>query len=305
MAERSLTSGLSFVRTIVLRWRAALITPFGQALALAAVLALGWWVLALAVRGSGVRVLVWDDQVSTFTAANLSHPYSVPGFVNPPWTMVFLAPLRLLPLEGAVLTQMLIYFLTLTALMQKFGRGQVRLAAAVALTSPLALDTALELNIDWLVCLGLLVPPAYSAPLLLVKPQNALGYLLSFNRRDLIRWLIVTLTVVLISFVVWGNWVQGWIDNTQSKLVVWAINVAPAALIGAPASLVIGALLAAAALRRRDPVWGILAGTCFVPYLAGYSAMLPFALIGARFPRAALLVSLALWLAVGLLFWPR
>lgn len=279
-------------------------TPLGQALALAALLAFFWWAAALALRGSGIRLLVWDDQVSTFTAANLIAPYSVPGFVNPPWTMVFLAPFSLLPLEWAVLAQMLIYFLTLTVIIHKFGRGRVRLAAIVALTSPLALDTALELNIDWLVCLGLLVPPSYSAPLLLVKPQNALGYLLSFSWRDLIRWGIVALITALVSFLVWGNWIQGWIDNTQSKLVVWAINVAPVALIGIPGAILLGLALAVVAVRRHDPVWGILAGVCFVPYLAGYSALLPFTLVTARFPRAALVISGAIWCAVLLLFRP-
>ena len=98
-------------------------------------------------------------------------------FANPPWTAALLAPFGLLPLELSALLQIGLYFAILTGVIYKFG-GSFK-TVLIVFTSFMALDSAIELNVEWLVALGLLVPAALSGPLLLVKPQIALGYGLS------------------------------------------------------------------------------------------------------------------------------
>jgi hypothetical protein len=268
-----------------------------KALALALVLAAIAWLAAYALRTNG-GFLVWDDQQATFTNAAhyLGDPYALPGLKNPPWALLPLIPFSFLSLPLATLIQMLIYFGLLAAVITRFGGGLG--AVALTLTSPLALDAAINLNIDWLVAFGLLVPRPWSAPLLLLKPQNALGYLLSFGRRDLVRWVLVALVTVLLSLLLWGAWPLAMLEASRRYSVAWQINLAPQSVIGVPLALVIGLALAFTAYRRRDPVIGILSGLFFVPYIGSYSLLLPFGLVAARWFRPALIVGLALWIAL-------
>lgn len=268
-----------------------------QALGLALLLGLAAWLIAYALRERG-GFLVWDDQLATFTNAAhyLGDPYALPGLKNPPWALLPLIPFSFLSLPLATLIQMLIYFGLLAAVITRFGGGLG--AVALTLTSPLALDAAINLNIDWLVALGLLVPRPWSAPLLLLKPQNALGYLLSFSWRDFVRWVLAALVTFLLSLLLWGAWPLAMIEAARRYSVAWQINLAPQSVIGVPLALALGLALAFIAYRRRDPVIGILAGLCFVPYIGSYSLLLPFGLIAARWFRPALIVGLGLWIAL-------
>jgi hypothetical protein len=284
------------------------LTPaFKQAFLLAIVAGVLWWGFALSVKQSGIMMLIWDDQRATFTTGYLLRPYDAPGFINPPWAMLLLVPFSLLHFETAVLLQMTLYFVILTGIIFKFGgKKRLLLAVIVVLFSPLALNTALEINIDWMIALGLLVPPAWSAPLLLIKPQSATGYIAGFSRRDLMRCLILALLTLLLSFIIWGNWIPLLLHNIEVYSISPLVNLAPMAILraflspalGTIVSLLMGAALLWQAFRRHDPVLGLFGGLFCVPYLAGYSLMLPFTLIAARYPRIAAVINMALWLGV-------
>src|SRR5258708_25396373 len=79
-------------------------TTFNAALVISMVVAVVWWLIALLLR-EGQIAPVRHDQATNFTQLgfHLADPYSVAGFVNPPWTAVLLAPLALLPLPFATL----------------------------------------------------------------------------------------------------------------------------------------------------------------------------------------------------------
>src|SRR5260370_38081003 len=74
-------------------------TTFNAALVISIVVAVVWWLISLLLR-EGQIAPVWHDQATNFTRLgfHLADPYSVPGFVNPPWTAVMLAPLPIIPL---------------------------------------------------------------------------------------------------------------------------------------------------------------------------------------------------------------
>lgn len=291
---------------------------YKQTLLLALAAAVLWWCFAVWLTLNTVPGTVWEDQRWTFLNVNLRQPYQTPGFVNPPWTVLFLLPLQPFSLGGGVMLQLIIFFVCLVGLIHRFGGKTPFWTMLIVVTSPLALDNAIELNIDWLVCLGLLVPPAYSAPLLLVKPQLALGYLLSFKWEDLIRWLMVLLITITLSLMIWGNWLPAWVRNITTILRL-AVNMAPMSWAGTIPALVLCGLLMILAFRHAyqmqrqqdapqptekhrlhppDALLSILAGMCLVPYLATYSALLPLTLIAIRYPRLALVISLALWLTL-------
>jgi hypothetical protein len=270
-----------------------------QMCVLAVGFAFTWWGIGdilYHIPNENLGIYIWGDQVWTFTKADayLLNPYDIPGFINPPWVVALLAPIASLPLRWAVLVQLLIYFIALAVIVYRFGGG--RLELCLILASPFALDNAIEPNIDWLVTIGLLVPRAYSAPFLLAKPQNAVGYLLSFSWQDIVRWVLVVLLLILMSFAIWGDWLTAWLRSAELYPVADGVNLAPASVLGWWASLLIGGALAWWSFKRRDALLAILAGSFFVPYLATYSFLLHFALILTRWKRAGRIIWLAFWI---------
>lgn len=260
-------------------------------------LAVVWW-LAAALIDSAHVVPVWNDQRNTFTRLidHLRDPFELPSFNNPPWTAWLMAPFGIPPVPVAVLLQLLIYFPALALIVYRFGGGPG--ALGVALTSFVAFLAAVELNVDWLVCLGLLVPAAWSGPLLLVKPQLALGAWLGYPPRKLLAAGLVAAVVGGLSLLIWGWW-PPLIVERSAWVTGQMYNMAPMALLGWYIALPIAALLGWFAFRRRDPVLGIFAWLFVVPYIAPYSLLLAFTLLAVRRRRLAALISVVMWIIYG------
>ncbi|GAB4571736.1 MAG: hypothetical protein Kow0077_09220 [Anaerolineae bacterium] len=274
---------------------------FRRAVVVAAGLGVGWWLVAVAF-GRYADVLLWADQRTTFTQAvhSLRDPYASLAWPYVPWAAVLMIPFGLVPVELAVLVQMVLYCVLLAAVIYRFGGGLA--AVLITLTSAIAFDTALEINMEWIVVLGLLVPHVWSGPLLLVKPQAALGYWLGFEWREWLRGGLVVLAVIAVALILWPGWVQGmWADIQVNTLGEWGsrINLAFSHILPRPIAWLIGGGLAGLALWRQDPVLGVFAWLFFVPYITLYSLLPAFALLAARWPRPALVLSGALWLVYG------
>jgi len=272
-----------------------------RALILSQVLAVVWWLAAVWIREANL-IPVWYDQSITFSRVNnLANPYEVVTFMYPPWAVFVFAFFNLFPLPMSVLMQTCIYFAVITAVLFKFG-GSTR-TVIVTLTSFVALDSALELNIEWLVYLGLLLPPEFSGIFFLIKPQAAFGYWFSFQRRTLVQAIIVLLIALLVSFVLWGAWPMNMLNAVQAVTISGnaysLFNVAPLHFLPAPISILIGLWLAWRAFRRHDPILGILAWLFFTPYVAFYGLLLPLGLVAIRWFRLALLISVLIWLMYG------
>ena len=274
-------------------------TPqFRESLVISQGLAIVWWAVALWFRSLSL-IPVWYDQQTTFTqtGAHLLDPYLVRGFVYPPWTAILLAPFGLLPLLLATLLELCLYFAIVSAVIFKFGGN--RRTLLIALTSFVALDAALELNIDWLVYVGLLVPPAFSGVFLLIKPQDALGYWLSLKRQVFVRAMILVMVVLIISLVIWGPWPLRMWDAIRVNTLGKSYNMAPLALLPWPIAVAIGLGIGWVAFKRRDPALSILAGLFFIPYTTLYALLLPLALLAVRYPRVALVVTVVVWIIYG------
>lgn len=273
--------------------------PEHQAFLFSQGLALLLWLVALYVRDLNI-IPVWYDQENHLSNGITKHffdPYVIRDYVYVPWLTVILLPFGLIPLSLSVLIQTSLMFGLLTAVIFKFG-GSLK-TVFVTLLSFMAFDAALEINVDWLIALALLVPETWSAPLLLIKPQNASGVLLSYKRRDFIRTIAVSIVIALGSFLVWGNWpIRMW-KAIQTYTLGRSFNLAPIVLLPLPVSLLIGLALAYIAWRRRDPALSILAWLFFVPYIPFYSLLIPFAMLSLRAPRVALVANIAMWLIYG------
>ncbi len=270
----------------------------GLALLISQVLGVGWWSVAAWIRTLNV-IPIWFDQQVTFTQLifHIRNPYEIPIFIQPPWAAVVMAPAGLLPLPWSVLAQLCLYFALLTLLVFRFGGGLK--AVLITLTSFIAFDNALELSMDWVICLGLLLPPVYSGPLLLLKPQLALGAWFGLRGRTLARTLIVSLVTLLLSFLLWPGWPLQMAAGLSANLSRQLVNMAPLANLPPALALAIGLGLAWYAHRRADAAWGLLAWLFFAPYLTLYNLLLHLAVLAARNWRLALLISALVWLIYG------
>src|SRR5690606_20758783 len=97
------------------------------------------------------------------------NPYHVEGFFNPPWTVLPMIPLALLP-ERVGSAAMLVLGLA------GFAYGAHRLGASplvlgAFLLSPPVLHSLLNGNIDWLPIVGFVLPPQIGLFFVLTKPQ--------------------------------------------------------------------------------------------------------------------------------------
>jgi hypothetical protein len=282
---------------------AALVEDKRSAYIVALLLAVAWWGAALYLRERGT-LLVWNDQDVTFSRALelIRTPYLLPGFANPPWALIPLIPFTFLPLPIAVLFQLAIFFAALTAIVHKLGGGLV--PVLLALTSPITFFVAMELNVEWIVALGLLVPRPWSPLFLLVKPQMALGYGLVFTRREAARAVVVTLALLLGSFALWGFWIPDMIHSIQIYVLHRPINFAPMVFITAPIAFALGAILCWYGWCKHDPVYAVIGWLFFVTYIAHYSLQLPFAMLAVRHPRLALIISVGVWFLLSRLLLP-
>ncbi len=282
--------------------RVTLDAAFYRALLVATGVAIVWWLLARYL-GAG-EFEIWVDQRITFLRGYpteyLLRPYDIPGYFNAPWGVLPLLPFNAVnSLDIGVLLQLVVYFCLLATVVYKAG-GKLD-SLLIALTSPLAIDSALELNIDWIVCVGLVVPPMWSGPFLAVKPQTAFGYVFSFTRDQWVRAIIVGLVVILISLLVWGFWIPDLLESTRDAGVGENVNLAPMSIITPFLSIPFGLWLLYRGIRRRDIVYCVVSGVFLTPYIAGYSTLPAFALAATRWRGIALFLSVCVWLLVALL----
>ncbi len=302
----SMTSTLSRLRTWLLPNANPSMTPRPierRALIVAVVLAVVAWLIVLWFRAQPDPINIWTDQEAVFRRAvlNASQPYTVGWFVNPPWILLLIAPFSLLPIELSVLVQAVCYFLVMTAIIYRFGGDFT--AVLITLTSFVALDAVIEMNVDWIVLLGLLVPLEISPFFLLLKPQLALGYYFGVPWR---KWPVIVgvgLVILAITSLIWPNWVVDLFNIVRGSTLQHTFNIAPMKLLPFSPFLswIIGAVLTWFSFRRQDPPLGILAWFFFTPYIALYSLVLLLGILAIRWRFLAIAMSATLWISAAFL----
>jgi len=290
-------------------------------------LAVAWWAFAYYLYLNDSPFKIWVDQEFLFLRTNQFF-YTIyspgMGYFNAPWSMLILAPFNVIPVPLAILLQMIILFVTIALIIYKFSwleltfektrnpllsqqAGRARphsmwLTLLLVLTSPIALDNAVELNLEWIAIIGLIVPVRYSLIFLTVKPTIAFGYVFSFRWRQLFQAGVAVLIVLLISFLIWDFWIPDYIESAQQvPPQSYNVTVAPVHHFGWVPSVAIGIALAAYAFLKRDGLLGVLAGFFFVPYIAGYSILVHCTLLTVRWRWVGVAFYIATWAIVGLI----
>jgi hypothetical protein len=194
-------------------------------------------------------------------------PYRIPLFWNAPWILIPLLPYALLPAE---IGRALLLFTGLTAYYVFAKRmGAHPLAAVAFVLSFFSLLCLKNSNVDWLILLGLLLPPKVGLFFMLAKPQMGIGVAIwwlveAWREGGMRRAVSIVWPVTLafgLSFVVFGLW-----PLTMLRAPTYSNSLAFNASLF-PYSVPIGLALLIASIRRRNVTLALVAAPCFSPHV--------------------------------------
>lgn len=214
--------------------------------------------------------------------------YANVRFSNPPW-VAFLLPHAWLPERWGNAINLCLNITALALVISHYkGNWQTYL---LTFTSPLFLDLLRTNNIEWMPLIGLLIPPAWGLPLLVVKPQIFSGIVLIWWKRNQYRlYIFIPLLVIgLASCLIWGAWFlkMGVHVDTQG----W--NFAPW-----PFGVPLGVFLLIQAFKKDDEILAAVSTPLLVPYIAPYSLTAILALLSTRYRKEAFYLYLGFWFYV-------
>ncbi len=191
-------------------------------------------------------------------------PYEGYGFFYPPWTLLPLLPIALLPEK---IGNMIFFFAILVAYIFILHKLKANLVTTlIFIVSPPVLVELWSLNINWLVMLGYLMPPQIGLFFVLIKPQvggvMALFWFVEAWRKGGLRQVIVTfmplIVMTLLSLLVYPGWFQ-----KASSAIGGAANIS-----FWPLSIPFGLALISLALRHRKERFAYMASPFLSPYFA-------------------------------------
>jgi hypothetical protein len=203
-------------------------------------------------------------------------PYSVYGFYNPPWALLPLLPLALLPEwagRGCLIVLSIASYFTIAV------KSQARPSslAAFLLAPPILLGIKLG-NLDWMPLLGLLMAPRFGIILVIIKPQVgaavAVYWIINAYRnggwKALFNLLLPLTLITLSTILIYGFWPVHMLA-VRSEMQQYSLSLFPL-------SIPIGLFLLLAALRKQNVTLAVPASQCLSPHVIWHTwgvAMLP------------------------------
>ena len=240
-----------------------------------------------------------DDWPTFFRPATLmllrgQSPYSVGiGFYNPPWALLPLVPMALLPFQWG---RLVLFFVSLAA----FAYGARKLTSQpisilLFMTSTPVVFCLNGGNIDWLLMLAFVTPAPFALMLAAIKPQIGIGiafyWLIESWRLGGIRLMIKNFTPVglllIASFLLYGFYP---LSFGQLNHVIW--NASPF-----PYLIPLGVFFLVSVLRSQEDNPLMAAGLFFSPYFSIHS-LFTFLVPLLERPKVLFVAWTLLWIAV-------
>lgn len=217
------------------------------------------------------------------------NPYDVLGFYNPPWLLLLLLPIWLLPEPIGVVVLLLITIAGFALVAIRLGATPTK--TLLFLLSPPAVHCYINGGIEWLVMLGLSMPPWLGMFFVLVKPQVGIGgaiYWLfeAWHKERILGVLMVACPVgvaLLLSLILFG------LPHQTEELLGTVRNVSPW-----PLGIAIGVYL----MSRHEKLYAVAASPFLSPYVAFHTYIVCLLPILSRPIREMAMVVLALWAIV-------
>jgi hypothetical protein len=217
------------------------------------------------------------DWVRTYRPATrelmaLRSPYTIKSFFNPPWILLPMVPIALLPDK---IGNGILFVVSLCTIIYSAIRMGAKPLSLVAFSFSFpVLFLLLFGQIDWMIFLGFTLPPQFGLFLVLSKPQVAIPYAIFWlfeswrigGIRQVLRTFLPVSIMFLISFLVFGIWFK----NIDPTIVTTIYNFSLW-----PFGLVLGLAFLAFALVKRKKEVSIVAGPFFSPYVGVHSWAAP------------------------------
>jgi hypothetical protein len=194
---------------------------------------------------------------------NLGSPYSIDGYFNPPWAVLPLIPLAILP-------ERIGYAILILLSLAGFSYTAHRLGArpstiVLLLLSPPVLHSLLNGNIDALTVIGFTMPSQIGLFFILIKPQIGIALAMYWlfeawhkgGIREILRTFGPITIVLIVSFFLYGFWPQRF---THEINLWWNASLWPA-------SIPVGIALLGRALLRKQKEFAIAASPFLSPYV--------------------------------------
>lgn len=220
-------------------------------------------------------------------------PYSIQGFINPPWITIILYPFHFLSEQTSLVINATLNFTIFFSLIYK-KRGNL-LSILLTFTSYPFISSVANGTIEWIPALGFFFPNALGIILILTKPQVGLlaGIDWFIRKKNKVSFIGVPALWIGISFLVWKNWpMLLWSNAQNTPIKTWNMSLFPWLIP-------IGILLVFYMVRYKPEngeLFGVIATFCFVPYWAVYSLTILFVLSSIRYPRLSFIFWILLWL---------
>jgi hypothetical protein len=236
--------------------------------------------ITIAIIGVLILLLLWFeylylpigvDWVQWFRPATLEFisghsPYTIEGFFNPPWTLIPFIPFAFLPER---ISSLLLVDIGLLCFLYVLYKLKIRpIIALVFLLFPTTLVVLHTVNIEWLVMLGLVMPPQIGLFFVMIKPQ--VGIALA------IYWLVVTphkiktfLPVVLaslISVAVYRDWLPKMLIRGNKTGYYGTFDIS-----FFPYLVPLGLVFLVIAIRKHKDSFAYMASPFLAPYIGANS----------------------------------
>lgn len=209
------------------------------------------------------------DWLNNFRPAALAvlqgeSPYTIPGYYNPPWTVLPLIPVAMLPLAWSRAVWFLVSLAGFALLVRRLTDQPISIL--LFLTSAPVFHCLYYGNIDWIAMLSLVTPAPLALVLASVKPQVGIGvivYLLVESwrvggPRGVARAVLPLMLLLGASFLVYGFWPH---HIQELGAAFWSISPFPWLVP-------VGVLLLGWSVHKMEIRSGLAAGLCFAPYFA-------------------------------------
>ena len=208
-----------------------------------------------------------DWQETYYPAVTLllhgQNPYAVTTFHNPIWALLPLIPFALIGEKAGEIFLFFTAFLAYAYVARKLGGTPV--TVLLFMLSPLIAYNLMLGNIDWLVALGFILPPAAGLFFVLLKPQIGAAVVIywlwtsykSGGVKNVIKTFLPATLFIVLSFLFFGNWITGKSDNLL--FAIWNLSFFPY-------SVPIGLVLLY--MARKNKNYAISASPFFSPYMS-------------------------------------
>jgi hypothetical protein len=219
-------------------------------------------------------------------------PYAIDGFFSPPWVAVLMSPFALLPPGVDVAVMSLASYVAWIIAARRLGATPFIIILAILL-NPYIIWSTFTGNNDWIVALGLVLPPQIGLFFVLAKPQAGIGIVIfwlfeAWRRngwREVVRVFAPISIVSLLACIPFGFWPAHLFEATSKY---W--NLSPF-----PVLLPVGVIMLYRAIRDRRQGLAIISSPFVSPYVTVLN--LPVVMLGLLPSRTETIIAIvSLWL---------